>query len=103
MLNNIYRESLSKHPYGYALYEPQSSKVIKPGVCGYIDQEDGSFVPLTGAGNKFINLTDNESLQLNGLSPLHNVVPAEPEKKYWGPKTSGRVTGAKINLKADTS
>lgn len=103
MLNNIYRESLSKHPYGYALYEPQSSKVVKPGVCGYINPQDGTFVPLTGAGNKFIDILDNESLQSSGLSQLDNVVLAEPDHKYWGPKTSARVHGAKVNFEANAS
>ncbi|KAI9652306.1 MAG: hypothetical protein M1829_001677 [Trizodia sp. TS-e1964] len=63
--------------------------------------ENSLFIPLTGAG-KQINLQENESLQSNSLSQSKNMVPAEPEKKYRGPKTSKRVTGTKVNLKVGT-
>jgi hypothetical protein len=101
MLNNTYRESMRKHPYGYALYEPESSNILTPGVCGYLT-EDGQWTPLIG-NNKRIDLGDAESLRLNGLSPFEHLARAAPDKRTWGPKVSTRVTGAKVDFKADAS
>jgi hypothetical protein len=97
MLNNLYRKALLKHPYGYALYEPESSKLVKPGVCGYINHEDGRFIPLIGARLKKIDLGDPDSLALNGLSALNDLQIAEPDERSWGPKTSRTVKGVKVD------
>lgn len=91
------------NPYGYALYEPQSSTIIKPGACGYIDPENGSFIPLVRDENKRVDLGDTDSLKVNGLTTFDNLVRAEPDTRSWGPKTSTRVNGTKINIKANAS
>ncbi|TRX92294.1 hypothetical protein FHL15_006909 [Xylaria flabelliformis] len=36
-----YHSLMAHHKYGYALYHPECSLVVKPGVCGYIDGEGG--------------------------------------------------------------
>jgi hypothetical protein len=91
------------HPYGYALYEPQSSTIVKPGAVGYIDQETGRFVPLTKKGSKRVDLEDEESLKINGLTPFNNLLRAEPDERSWGPKTSSRVNATEIDIKAKAS
>ena len=102
MLSNTYRSSMRSHPYGYALYEPQSSTIVKPGACGYIDPENGRFMPLLKNGKK-IDLEDSESLRAGNLTIFDNVTREEPESQHWGPKVSNHVNGFKVDLKARSS
>jgi hypothetical protein len=99
MLNHFYRESQLIHPYGYALYEPQSSKVVRPGALGYIDPENGHFVPLIGAQNKLVDLTDTTVLQENRLSPPDNLILTDVDNRSWGPKISSQVQRKQIDIK----
>ena len=64
-LYQIYANSMSRHGYGYAFYEPPSSNVVKPGVCGYLD-ENGDWNPIA-------NLTNSISLTEKGLGCLGEV------------------------------
>jgi hypothetical protein len=102
MLSNTYRSAMQTHPYGYALYEPQSSTIVKPGACGYIDSENGRFVPLLKKGKK-IDLEDPASLRAGNLTVYDSVVREEPESQHWGPKVSTHVSGIKVDLKAKAS
>ena len=33
-----YLESMKHHSYGYAFYEPEPASVVRPGVCGYLNE-----------------------------------------------------------------
>jgi hypothetical protein len=95
-LYQIYANSMSKHGYGYGFYEPVSSAVVKPGVCGYLD-ENGNWNPVA-------SLTDDVSLTKNGLGPVGEVewAPVD-EGRSWGPKISDSVNYVRVNLKAGVS
>ncbi|EAW15296.1 uncharacterized protein ACLA_059630 [Aspergillus clavatus NRRL 1] len=101
-LSALYQESMLSHPYGYALYEPESSKTLQPGFCGYIT-ELGQWTPLLGADHLPINLGDATSLARNGLTPFTHFQRAPSDSRSWGPKVSGRLKQKKLDLSAGAS
>jgi hypothetical protein len=91
-LSHVYAENMAHHPYGYAMYKPVSSNILKPGSCGYFDS--------LGTWNPFVDLTSPSSLQKYGLSsPKEELerIPSE-ENTDWGPKVSRSVTEARLDL-----
>lgn len=102
MLNNTYRESMRSHPYGYALYEPESSAILRPGVLGYLTKYS-TWVPLIGDDGTLIDFAQPASLLNNGLTALENFSKAPLDERSWGPKTSIGVNGVKVDLKANAS
>ena len=90
-----YARSMLKHGYGYALYEPQSSVVLKPGICGYLD-ESGRFI-------ETIDITDVKVLAEKGLDSLGKVEKAASETRNWGPKVSESVKYTRVDLHAGAS
>ncbi|PLN86834.1 hypothetical protein BDW42DRAFT_157821 [Aspergillus taichungensis] len=93
----LYQQSMLKHPYGYALYEPESTKTLKPGSCGYLT-ELGQWTPLIGEDQAPINLGDASSLSRNGLTPFEQFYRAPTDTRSWGPKISGQVKQRKVEL-----
>ena len=93
---------MQEHPYGYALYQPESSLIVKPGALGYISK-DGRWTPLVGKGGVNINLGAPESLAQNGLTEFNELHAAPPEQMSWGPKLSDHAKGYKLDFKADAS
>ena len=94
-LHLTYAEAMFNHPYGYALYELESSKVIKPGACGYFNHE--------GLWNPVADLTDSTSLARKGFTAVDNMEAAPPLETMWGPKTSEGVEGKLVNIEAGAS
>jgi hypothetical protein len=101
-LGALYQQSMLKHPYGYALYEPESSRSLQPGFCGYLT-ELGQWTPLLGVDNLPINLGDASSLTKNGLTSFGQFHRAPSDKRAWGPKLCGQVKQQKIDLEAGAS
>ncbi|KAE9378286.1 hypothetical protein N431DRAFT_452402 [Stipitochalara longipes BDJ] len=64
-MNHTYAESMKNHPYGYAMYEPESAVLINPGSCGYLTS-NGSWTPL-------FNLKDKAKLASAGLEPFDSL------------------------------
>ena len=95
-LHESYAHKMSaRHNYGWAFYEPPSSRLVSPGRCGYID-EQGSWNPivdLCGDLNEFACL---------GLSPPSSLPDKAPSDRgiEWGPKYSDKVVGRRIDLSA---
>jgi hypothetical protein len=91
-LDKVYAKNMQHHPYGYALYKPMSSTILKPGSCGYFDS--------LGAWNPIANLDDVQSLQKYGLQPpKERLEKAPPEENItWGPKVSQNVTEQRMDL-----
>ncbi|KAE8150352.1 hypothetical protein BDV25DRAFT_154568 [Aspergillus avenaceus] len=98
-LGALYQQSMLRHPYGYALYEPESSETLQPGFCGYLT-ELGQWTPLLGTHQMPVNLGDPSSLSRNGLTPFEHFHRAPSDQRSWGPKLCGRITQKKVDLEA---
>lgn len=95
-LNQVYATALDKdHPYGYALYEPVPSSVLKPGTFGYI-AEDDLWTPL-------LDLSDTAAVQRAGFLPFSGVRRAPTDSRVWGPKLSSSVKQSDVDLKGSIS
>lgn len=86
MSNNLatkYAAAMAEHPYGHALFRPASSKSLRPGSCGYLDDQ-GKWNPIIS------NIEDTAELQQTGLPFLvpRPLVPMHPQSHTWGPKTA---------------
>lgn len=91
-----YAESMTRHSYGHAFYEPELFEALHPGMCGYLNNL-GQWQPIAK------DLTDVEALQLQGFTEIGTLDPALPRKHEWGPKISNAVTFSKTSLKAGAS
>lgn len=94
-LGNNYAKAMRKQPYGYALYDPESSLVLKPATCGYLT-ESGSWTPV-------LDLSDATRLESLGLTPLNAIDRARPKTREWGPRISTGVKHAFVDLKGGAS
>ncbi|KAI9046057.1 uncharacterized protein KD926_006004 [Aspergillus affinis] len=101
-LGASYQQSMLNHPYGYALYEPESSTTLQPGFCGYLT-ELGQWTPLLGTDQVPINLGDASSLARNGLTPFAYFQRAPSDERAWGPKMSGRMKQRKVDWNVGAS
>lgn len=93
-LNRLYAEQMKHHPQGYALYEPISTALLKPGACGYFDN--------FGSWNPIAQLDDSESLEQRGFRcPSEELEEAKDRTNIiWGPKCSMGVKAVKLELEA---
>jgi hypothetical protein len=94
-LNTVYANAMKHHPYGYAMYEPESSSILKPGACGYLTAS-GVWTPL-------FYLNDADSLARRGFTPFDGFKPAPLSRREWGPKTSSHVTSRALGVNARAS
>lgn len=97
-LHEIYAQQMTKrHDYGYPLYNPTSRTIIKPGVCGYIDQH--------GQWNPVADLTTPDELIKKGLTPPQQPLESAPDDCdiSWGPKCSEAVKGRRLGVEAGAS
>lgn len=95
-LHRQYLEHMRHHPYGYALYEPQSAELMYPGCCGYFDT--------TGYWTPLVDLSNLDALKQHGIqteAPFINRAPGD--QRSWGPKTTKTVKGRKIDLSVEAS
>lgn len=37
-LADKYKDSMKVHPYGYGFYQPEYAGVVRPGMCGYLNE-----------------------------------------------------------------
>ena len=97
-LHEIYAQQMSKrHDYGYPLYEPTSRTIIRPGVCGYVDQH--------GQWNPIADLSNPEELEKKGLATPQESLEVAPDDRdiSWGPKCSEAVKGRRLGTEANAS
>jgi hypothetical protein len=94
-LNKVYADEMKNHPYGYGLYQPPFSTVIKPGSVGYFDK--------LGFWSPIADLTDPASLSAAGLQPPRQKLSKAPsQKQIWGPMASKSVSGKNLDVSAGT-
>ena len=86
-LDIVYSKLLLNHPEGWALYKKTSAAEIKPGSCGYFD-DDGDWQGI-------VQLTDKAALSSSGWNLLEQDVQVSIDTGTvrWGPKHSELVSG----------
>ena len=84
-LNSDYGNRRKHHPYGYALFNPVSNEILKPGSVGFLDE--------LGFWNPIANLEEPQSLSRHGLNrPSDPLSRKNPSRiKEWTPKQSSQV------------
>lgn len=90
-----YTEAMKDHPFGHALFVPESSNALMPAACGYIDSL-GRWAPIT-------YIDDEELLTEAGLSPPGPLSLRTPRTHTWGPKTSALVNISKFGTRLGAS
>lgn len=91
-----YNELMATHRFGYAFYDPESSLVVQPGVCGYIDG--------TGSWHSIVNVASNAATQKRGYGNIdrdHLFMPPA-SKRLWGPMLTETVSSSTSSIKAET-
>ena len=79
---------MQQHPYGYALFRPALSKILKPGCCGYIDAQ-GKWNPI---------LPDIQAPTASNFRASASLDPMDPQTLIWGPKTSADVAHQNVDF-----
>jgi hypothetical protein len=96
LLHQVYAEQMKNNPYGIALYHPESNIVIRPGMCGYLNN--------LGRWNPVVDLTDEEELRAGGYILLSGDIQKAPRGfESWGPKCSMSVNHRTIDLSVGAS
>jgi hypothetical protein len=97
LLDQTYSKLMQNHPYGTALYKPQSSRNFHPGSIGYFDA--------VGNWNPVADLTSgNEGLStVFSPFPSDQLVLAPEQTQTWGPKVGQQTTCRMIDLKQSVS
>jgi hypothetical protein len=89
-LQTVYANAMLCHPYGYPLYHPASTKSLKLGACGYLDEY--------GDWNNICNVLEkNPSFDTISEEELER---AEPQRMTWLPKVSENVHEVKLKAQA---
>lgn len=91
-LHKQYAKCMKSRSEGHALYRNVPATKLKPGTCGYFDND--------GNWQVIVQTSDPEALENHKLPPLNDVRFYKDEgKEYWrGPLLSDGVTGRRVNL-----
>lgn len=81
-----YTEAMKEHPYGYALFRPALSETLRPGSCGYIDDN--------GRWNSI--LLDIQATTNEGFSASTSLSAMPTQYHTWGPKASSGVVQRRV-------
>jgi len=91
-----YRDSMRRHRFGYALYEPAPFSRLRPGMLGYLDDDHQRWHPI-------LDLTDADAVAEAGYTPLGHLQPSgggQPDVRRLGPLTADRVHKTELALEA---
>lgn len=94
-LHQNYADSMTYHGYGHGFYEPESTKDVRSGLCGYIDD--------TGRWQTIIDLTKPADILKDGYTAIGAVDRMATTKRRWGPKSSSSVSRDETSLDATAS
>ncbi|KAI1750518.1 hypothetical protein F4782DRAFT_247159 [Xylaria castorea] len=89
----LYRKSMRRHRFGYALYEPAPSSRLYPGMLGYLDEYQ--------RWHPILDLNDTATVKAEGYSSLGYIQRAAPDVRRYGPLAAGDVSANDIALEAD--
>lgn len=96
-LPEIYTDAMKIHGKGHGFYEPEDSRDVRPGACGYINTS-GQWQPI-------VAITDKEALSKGGYKPVGPLVKARSSEFVWQDITSEGVINNKgsFDIGADGS
>ena len=83
------------HGYGYGFYEPESTKDVRPGLCGYIDD--------SGRWQTIVDLAHPAAISQKGYSAFSYNDKMQTTRRRWGPKTSSSVIQKETRIDASVS
>ena len=91
-LDKVFARCLQHHPEGHAPYAKISARDLKPGACGYIDEN--------GTWHQIAQMTDEAAMAMLGWAcPKDLAIVKPPGKETWPyPKTSQNLSGSKSDL-----
>ncbi|KAL8393902.1 hypothetical protein RB595_003600 [Gaeumannomyces hyphopodioides] len=94
-LATVYRDSMRRHRFGYALHEPALFTRLRPGMLGYLDDEYQRWHPI-------LDLADAAAVAAAGYMPLPKgqLQPSEPDVRQLGPLKSESVAETSVELEA---
>lgn len=92
-LAQLYRDSMRRHRFGYALYEPVPFSRLRPGILGYLDDYQ--------RWHPILDLADAKAVQAAGYPPVGYLQPSDPDVRRFGPLTSTGTARNGIELEAD--
>ncbi|KAF6225631.1 hypothetical protein HO133_009631 [Letharia lupina] len=93
-LDKVFAQCLQHHPEGHATYEQISARDLKPGACGYIDEN--------GAWNKIAQMTDEAAMNMLGWTCPKDLATVEKAGKEKWPqaKTSKNLSWSSTDVDA---
>ncbi|KAL7958636.1 hypothetical protein V8C34DRAFT_282354 [Trichoderma compactum] len=93
-LPQLYNRLMADYRKGYAFYDPESSRDIKPGMCGYIDG--------TGSWHGIVDVTNSAATDKGGFSRIQrkHLGKLKCTKRRWGPMYTDTVNTAAVGLEA---
>ncbi|KAI1127411.1 hypothetical protein F5Y10DRAFT_292800 [Nemania abortiva] len=91
-LQKLYRNSMRRHRFGYALYEPALFEHLRPGMVGYMDEYQ--------RWHPIVDLTDTAAVEAGEYSPVGYLQPNGPDSRHWGPLAASNVVESSVELEA---
>lgn len=83
-VSKLYRKSMCRHRFGYAIYEPAPFSRLHPGILGYLDEYQ--------CWHPILDLNDAATVNAAGYSPLGYIQLATPDIRHYGPFAAGDVS-----------
>ncbi|KAI0111164.1 hypothetical protein GGR51DRAFT_557571 [Nemania sp. FL0031] len=88
----LYRDSMRRHRFGYALYEPVPFERLHSGMLGFLDEYQ--------RWHPIFDLSDDTMVQAEGFPPLDHSQSAHQDTRCWGPLTTSNVSMTEVELEA---
>lgn len=95
-MDKVYADCFKNAEEGHAVYANISGDKMKPGACGYFDNQRDWIT--------IVQTSDPETLKKAGLTPLTGVdYEAEPGSRSFGPRWSYQVVGKTAKADVNTT
>jgi hypothetical protein len=92
ILAKLYAEGMTIHGHGHGFCETEGENILRPGVCGYVDD--------TGLWQPIVDLTDRKALERHGYTKPRPLIRAAAAEAVWKETTSESVTSTRVQLDA---
>ncbi|KAK3377718.1 hypothetical protein B0H63DRAFT_524993 [Podospora didyma] len=91
-IQTIYRDSMRRHRFGYALYEPVPFERLRPGMLGHLDEYQ--------RWHPILDLTDATAVEAAGYTAVGYLQSNGPDTRRWGPLAASDVSASSVELEA---